>query len=270
MGALDSHRRYAASAGHYHLNRPSYPAALVDWITAVTGLVPPARVADIGCGTGIASRLFSERGFTVVGVDPSQEMLTFAHDAGRAQYVRGEAAATGLASRSMDLVIAAQSFHWFDAAAALREFRRVLRPHGWCAAFWNLRGPTPLVDEYYALIQAHSSQYDILLKQEECASSLRVTRGVTRPRQAEFVNSQLLDRDGLLGRAYSSSCVKHGVRDPAAFEAALGDLFDRYQRQGRVEFRYRTVALCWRLTERRSVGLGRPASPPGPVGVRMA
>lgn len=250
----DPRHLYAASAEHYHRHRPSYPAALIDWICSVTGHAPPARVADVGCGTGIASRLFAQRGFKVVGVDPSGEMLAFARSAGLAQYVCGQAEATGLAARSIDLVVAAQSLHWFDLAATLREFRRILRPQGDCAAFWNLRASTRFVDEYHALLRAYSSEYDIMIQQEGAVAALRKSRGVVDQHQAEFENSQMLDREGLLGRAYSSSCVKRGVKDPAAFEAALSGLFDRYQRQGRVEFRYRTVAVCWRLTrlERRS------------------
>ena len=251
MPALDSRRRYAASAEHYHRHRPSYPPALIDWILATTGRKPPARVADIGCGTGIATRLFGQRGFEVVGIDPSQEMLSFAQRSGQARYVRGEASATGLASGSVDLVVAAQAFHWFEAAPALHEFRRILRPQGWCAAFWNLRASTRFVDAYDELLRAYSSEYDIMVKQEAAAATLRGTAGVIDPHLAEFGNRQLLDREGLLGRAYSSSCVKHGIKDTGAFEVALADLFDRHQQRGHVEFRYRTVALCWRLAESR-------------------
>jgi SAM-dependent methyltransferase len=252
----DPRRRYAASAEHFHRHRPSYPSALIDWIRSVTGHAPPARVADVGCGTGIASRLFAQRGFKVVGVDPSGEMLAFARSAGLAQYVCAQAEATGLATRSFDLVVAAQSLHWFDLAATLREFRRILRRRGACAAFWNLRASTRFVDEYHALLRAYSSEYDVMVKQEAAVAALRARPGVVDQQQAEFENSQKLDEEGLLGRAYSSSCVKRGVKDPVAFEAALSRLFDRYQRQGRVEFRYRTVAVCWRLAE-----LGRRSYP---------
>ncbi|HEX6739353.1 MAG TPA: hypothetical protein VF310_13835, partial [Vicinamibacteria bacterium] len=117
----------------------------------------------------------------------------------------------------------------------------------WCAAFWNLRAPTPFVDAYHDLLRAHSSEYDIMVKQEAAAAALRGHPAVVARQEAEFTNGQLLDQEGLLGRAYSSSCVKNGVADAAAFEAALGALFASHQRDGRVELRYRTVAVCWRL-----------------------
>ena len=65
--------------------------------------------------------------------------------------------------------------------------------------------------------------------------------------EAEFPSRQLLDREGLHGRAHSSSYVVHGVADRVAFDRALGDLFDRHQSGGTVEFLYRTIAVCGRL-----------------------
>jgi SAM-dependent methyltransferase len=244
---LDSRRQYAGSATHYQRHRPSYPAALIDWIVATSGIEAPARIADVGCGTGIATRLFAERRFQAIGIDPSEEMLGFAHHGGLARYVRAEAASTALRAGSVDLVVAAQSFHWFETAAALAEFGRILRPNGWCAAFWNLRASTAFLDEYDGLLRAYSSQYDIMARQDAAVGALRGTSGIRACQEREFDNLQLFDLEGLLGRAYSSSCVEKGVGDKAAFERALRGVFERHARAGRVEFRYRTVGLCWRL-----------------------
>jgi SAM-dependent methyltransferase len=247
---LDARTRYAESAQYYQQTRPSYPSALIDWVIDTTGCPPPARLVDVGCGTGIATRLFVVRGFHVVGIDPSEEMLVVARrEEGRARYVRAVASATGLAADSVDLVVAAQCFHWFEIAPTLDEFRRILRPHGWCAAFWNLRAPTTVMNDYDRLIRKYSSEYAVLERQEAAPDVLRGADGVFGCQAAEFTNQQVLDCDGLLGRAYSSSCVKHGVADRAGFEHELRGLFDRRQRGGVIELQYRTVALCWRLEE---------------------
>jgi SAM-dependent methyltransferase len=247
MAAITIRTRYAAAAERYHRNRPSYPKALIDWVLAATAQTPGARIADIGCGTGIATRLFAERGFATVGVDPSQEMLAFAHNAGLAQYVCAEAAATSLATGSIDLITAAQCFHWFDVEPTLREFQRVLRPDGWCATFWNLRASTPVMDEYDRLLRTYSSEYGVLAKQEAAPDALRAVPAIRKGVYATFENAQTLDREGLFGRAYSSSCVEHGVQDKAAFERALLSLFERRQENGTLEFRYRTVGVCWQI-----------------------
>jgi SAM-dependent methyltransferase len=245
---IDSRDRFDAAADAYHRCRPSYPAALFDWLLATTGLGPGAAVADVGCGTGISTRLLAERGLDVVGVDPSEPMLDRARQAGGARYQRGEAAATGLPDGAFDLVSVGQAFHWFDLPAALREFARILRPRGWCAAFWNVRHLAgPFMEEYDRLLRTHSAEYEVLAKPAATSEAIRSAPGVVDLREEEFGNGQRLDGPGLLGRANSSSYVIHGVRDRAAFDEELLRLFGRHQRDGAVEFRYRTVALAWRI-----------------------
>ena len=51
---------------------------------------------------------------------------------------------TGLPDRSVDMVAAAQAFHWFDGPAFARECRRILRPGGRAVLVWNVRGSAPV------------------------------------------------------------------------------------------------------------------------------
>ena len=67
-------------------------------------------------------------------------------------------------------------------------------------------------------------------------------------KEAEFPNAQILDREGLLGRACSSSYVAHGVADKAAFARELDRVFDHHQKDGTVTFDYRTVVVAWRAS----------------------
>ncbi len=242
---LDSRERFAATADDYERYRPSYPGALVDWIVSTAGLTPTAKVADVGCGTGIAARLFSARGFDVVGVDPNEEMLEKARARGQARYVRGEASATGLPDSSVDLVVCAQAFHWFDAKAAAAEFRRILAPGGWSAAFWNVRQKTGLMAEYEALLQ-RIGDYRAAPKPAEAIVRIEALAASPGFLAAEFEYSQPMSLEQLLGRARSSSYVAHGVADLAAFEASLAGLFARHAQSGVVAFSYRTVVRMWR------------------------
>jgi SAM-dependent methyltransferase len=255
---VDPRRRFSPAAADYHRYRPSYPAALLDWLAAQTGVLPPARVADVGCGTGILTRLLAERGYDVVGIDPNEEMLAYARQAGGARYESGEAEATGLPEGSVDLVTAAQAFHWFDAARALCEMRRILRRGGWGAATWNIRASSPFMEEYDAILHRFTEEYAGRSKEDDrAADAIRTAPGLRSLAEAELKNRQLLDLPSFLGRVRSSSYVVHGLRDPEGFDRALHVLFDRHQEDGRIELPYRTLALAWQFIPPQASGEGR-------------
>jgi SAM-dependent methyltransferase len=243
----DPHTRFSATAARYHAYRPSYPPGLVDWVLGLPGLPSPPLVADVACGTGITTRLFRERGCDVVGVDPNEDMLAFARAEGGGRFIRGHAEATGLPSASVDLVTVGQGFHWFELPAALAEMERILRPEGWCAAFWNTRIRSPFLDGYERLLEEKSAEYRKIRTPEQTIEDIRAAPGVREARTGEFANAQVLDRAGLFGRAHSASYVAHGVADRDGFDRGLSDLFDAHQVAGVVEFAYRTLVIGWRL-----------------------
>jgi SAM-dependent methyltransferase len=243
----DPRDRFTATVDNYEKFRPSYPAELIDWVLALAG--PRPKILDIGCGTGISTRLFAGRGLDVVGVDPNESMLARAIAAGGATYRKGEAAATGLEDRSVDLIVGGQAFHWFDLGPTFREFRRILKPDGWCAAFWNVRSLTdPFLEEYEAILRRHSEDYAKIGAHDDAVSKIRAHPEIREPREAAFPYRQSMDFDGVLGRAWSSSYVVHGVKDRVAFDGELRSAYDRHQRAGTVNFVYRTEVIAWRLT----------------------
>lgn len=247
--STDSRDRFTGAAALYEKHRPSYPAALVDWVLDTTHFPAGGSVADVGCGTGISTRLFAERGLDVVGIDPNESMLERARAAGGpARYLQGEAVATGLAPGSVDLVTVAQAFHWFDQEATLAEFGRVLRPAGACAVFWNVRKLAPgFMNEYDQALVDFSSEYHVVESHARTAERLRQAPGLVDVRDASFEHETSLDRSSLGGLAHSSSYVLHGVADKAGFDRALDAAFERHAREGRVAFLYTTIALSFRL-----------------------
>src|SRR6516164_6308773 len=90
--------RFTGLAENYAKYRLSYPAAAIDFILTHCALGPHSHLADVGCGTGISSRLFAERGILVIGIDPNDEMRSRAEQAqvGNAllTYRQGSAEAT--------------------------------------------------------------------------------------------------------------------------------------------------------------------------------
>jgi ubiquinone/menaquinone biosynthesis C-methylase UbiE len=243
----DPRQRFTHTAELYDRWRPTYPSALVDWLIEACGLTAGAAIADVGCGTGISARLFSERGFRVTGIDPNEAMLAKALARGGADFRRGESHATGLPDASQSLVFAAQAFHWFEVPPTLAEWKRVLAPGGRGAVFWNDRThDTDLLRAYETLLVESSTEYREVSRKYDVLSVLRGSPLVKDWAESEFPSSQSLDREGFLGRVFSSSYVVHGVDDKDSFTRELEHLFDTHAEGGRVEIRYRAIAACWR------------------------
>lgn len=130
---------FNAAAAQYEASRPSYPAALFD---AVEAFLPrpmaDARVADVGAGTGIATRLLRQRGASVIGIEPGEAMAAeFRQALPDVPVVRGDGNALPLADASQDLLTYAQSWQWTDTSRSVPEALRVLRPDGALAIWWN-------------------------------------------------------------------------------------------------------------------------------------
>ncbi|MBV8308551.1 MAG: class I SAM-dependent methyltransferase, partial [Gammaproteobacteria bacterium] len=129
--------RFSARADHYRRARPAYPAAALDLLAAHCGLKPGAIVADVGSGTGILTEQLLERGAQVIAVEPNDAMRAAAEEQlgaeARFRSVGASAEATTLPAQSVDLWVAAQAFHWFDAVRARLEALRVLRRGGFAA-----------------------------------------------------------------------------------------------------------------------------------------
>ena len=74
LSSLNPTVRFTGLAGTYAKYRPSYPAHGIEFVMARCGLRSQSLLVDVGCGTGIASRLFAVRGIKVVGIEPNTEM----------------------------------------------------------------------------------------------------------------------------------------------------------------------------------------------------
>lgn len=195
---------------------------------------------DLAAGTGIFTRQLLAAGFEVSAVEPNAAMRAASGLPMRA----GTAEATGLDPDCADLVCAAQAFHWFELDAALAEIGRILAPGGLAVAVWNLREPSPFNERYDALLWSWSADYREVAKGGPTLDRLRRARPSGEP--LAFGHGQSFDWEGLRGRAWSSSYVRHGVADAAGFDAALAELFAAHAVGGRVEMAYATRGWAWR------------------------
>ncbi|MEQ6903286.1 class I SAM-dependent methyltransferase [Nocardioides sp. YIM 152588] len=113
------------------------PVARDAWRALLLANLPaaPARVADLGCGTGTLSVLLGDEGFAVDGVDFSPRMIELAErkgaDRAGVRFRRGDAYEPPLPRSAYDVVLCRHVL-WAmpDPAVALRRWARLLRPGG--------------------------------------------------------------------------------------------------------------------------------------------
>lgn len=127
---------FGSEAAAYERGRPSYPPETIDW------LLPDGAqdVLDLGAGTGKLTTRLVERGLDVIAVDPIPEMLELlSNSLPDTPALLGTAEEIPLADNSVDAVLVAQAWHWFDPERAVKEVSRVLRPGGRLGLVWNTR-----------------------------------------------------------------------------------------------------------------------------------
>ncbi|HEX8217525.1 MAG TPA: methyltransferase domain-containing protein [Allosphingosinicella sp.] len=124
--------RFSELAVVYRAGRPTYPDQLFD---ALAALAPGRDLAwDVGTGNGQAATALARHFRAVHATDPSERQIAAAMPHGRVSYAEERAESVSLSDRSADLVLAAQSLHWFDLDGFYAEASRVLKPGGVLAA----------------------------------------------------------------------------------------------------------------------------------------
>jgi SAM-dependent methyltransferase len=249
----DPTRRFSSRVRDYVRYRPSYPAAIVPWLERECGLSARSRVADIGSGTGILSRIFLDFGCRVLGVEPNPDMRAAAEEllAGEPRFasVDGRAEATTLPTASVDFVTAGQSFHWFDPRPTRDEWRRILMPQGWVMLVWNERLVTAgFLTEYENLLQRLSTDFGRVDHRRVGDEVIGLFFGHHHWRSASFPNHQDLDWDGLCGRLLSASYAP--LPSSPEYSPMIGELaaiFAAFEQGGRIRLRYETKVYAGQL-----------------------
>jgi SAM-dependent methyltransferase len=147
-------RGFGAEAEAYDRARPSYPPEAISWLIEGMQLKRGRRVVDLAAGTGKLTALLAGSGAELIAVEPVNSM----RDRLRARLpgipvMAGIAEALPLAENSVDAVLVAQAFHWFEAKRALAEIARVVRPGGYLGLIWNARDRSPeWVDQVWSVM----------------------------------------------------------------------------------------------------------------------
>jgi SAM-dependent methyltransferase len=237
---METTQRFGPRAQAYAAFRPSYPPDAIDAALEGLGELETLTVADVGAGTGISSRLFAERGPTVIAIEPNAAMRAAAEPHPSVVWRDSTAQKTELDDASVDLVVICQAFHWFASDEAMREFRRIARRRA--ALLQYERDERDAFTKAYGdIVRAYATDDTEALRQR----GLRVFASFpgARVTRREFCSSQQLDRAALLGRAASSSYLPASGPRAESLRHDLSALFDRYERGGAVELVMVTYVL---------------------------
>jgi SAM-dependent methyltransferase len=250
----DPTQRFSSRVTNYVKYRPSYPAAIIDLLTAECGLTPNSIVADVGSGTGLLAELFLKAGNRVLGVEPNREMREAGEQLlrGYERFVSIDATAetTMLPDHSVDFIMAGQAFHWFDRERVSVEFARILQSPGWVVLIWNERrvDSTPFLRAYEQLLRTYSPDYAQVDHRLIDQDVIRATFPTVSFKLQSFDNQQHFDFEGVQGRLMSSSYAPEADQpNHAPLMAELADIFQWYQTNGEIVFEYDTRVNYGRL-----------------------
>ncbi|MGH3379200.1 MAG: alpha/beta fold hydrolase [Actinoallomurus sp.] len=146
------------AASGYQSARPDYPDELYTDLLAITGLRPPARLLEVGCGPGKATLPLAREGFAITAVELGAALATQARrnlagfpDVSVVTSALEEWRPPGGAR--FDLVYAATAWKWVDPRARYAKAAALLRPDGHLAV-WNAGHALPEgFDPFFTAIQ---------------------------------------------------------------------------------------------------------------------
>ena len=133
--------KFNGKAEIYDKFRPSYSKNFFMYLYDKKIITRTSVIADIGSGTGIMGIEFAKEGNNVYVVEPNLDMIRIAKrnllNYKNCFFKNTSAENTELGDNSIDLVVVAQAFHWFDKEKFKEECKRILKKNGNIVLVWN-------------------------------------------------------------------------------------------------------------------------------------
>lgn len=243
----DSTQRFTERVENYIKYRPGYPQQVLGLLRVEGKLKAASNIADVGSGTGIFTHLLLNEGYTVYAVEPNTAMRQAAdgllHHFPNYHSINGTAEDTTLNPHTIDMVVCAQAFHWFDAQKTKSEFARILKPGGKVALIWNNRqvDADDFSIAYELLLQQQASDYKRVNHQNLTETDFNSFFKDGSYTFTKYPNAQLFDEAGFIGRAFSSSYVPaSNTPEGLEFLKKLKDIFNQHHIEGQVNVQYQT------------------------------
>lgn len=137
---MDSRMIFGNDVYAYDALRPRYGERVFEEIYNYSNITNESKIVEIGCGTGQATEIFLRNGYSIHAVEISESMSNFVRKKYCGELFSVENKAFEEASfnnESVDLFIAATSFHWVNKMQGYTKMWKSLKKGGCIALFWN-------------------------------------------------------------------------------------------------------------------------------------
>ncbi len=127
-------------AERYDRARPAPPKELVEAMIKAGNLQTGARVLEVGCGTGQATRPLAEQGLGVVALElgPALAALAQRNQADFPNVTVEQTAFEAFQTTDLfDALVSVQAFHWIEPKLGLAKAASLLRPNGALLLAWH-------------------------------------------------------------------------------------------------------------------------------------
>jgi ubiquinone/menaquinone biosynthesis C-methylase UbiE len=130
---INAANRFKGFCFDYDKYRPNPPKDIFEIAIKMSKDNKPSLVVDLGCGSGLSTRPWGDYAEKVIGIEPSEDMLSVAlatSNDKNLEYIKGTGEDTGLKSQSVDIVTASSAIHWMEPLNTVKEISRILRDNG--------------------------------------------------------------------------------------------------------------------------------------------
>jgi ubiquinone/menaquinone biosynthesis C-methylase UbiE len=238
--------RFSDRAKIYSAYRPTYPLEAIKFLNDKQILTPDKKVADIGAGTGIFSKLLLDNGNEVYCVEPNTEMMqegiTYLSHYDKCKWISGTSEHSSITSGTIDVITCAQAFHWFEPISTREEFIRISKNNTHVVLIWNSRkkDENDFTRDYNKLVKYFGKNYEKINEANSNDDAIAAFYS-KKPSKAVFENNQKLSCQALLGRVFSSSYMPYeGSPNYQEAQEAFKSLFEQYNTNGIVIAPYET------------------------------
>lgn len=143
--------KFNEDAANYDKARPSYPAELFQDIFEYSKIGKSSSLLEIGIGTGQATLPFLELGCNITAVELGSDLAEYSKvkfaSYENLNIINADFIEADLKSGCYDMIYCATAFHWLPQEEAYNKIKKLLKPGGTLALFWNHPFPNRADDE---------------------------------------------------------------------------------------------------------------------------